>query len=73
MARAMLHSLDMDGSHSAPLQNIKILKQVGTNDFIVQTPSGVKCHAVFNPFNGYYFADDVYRIVKDAEGDELKK
>ena len=73
MARAMLHSLDMDGSHSAPLQNIKILKQVGTNDFIVQTPSGVRCHALFNSFTGYYFADDVFRIVKDAEGDEQKK
>lgn len=72
MAKAMLHSLDRDGSHRAPLQDVEILRKVGDNDYIVKTPAGVKCHALFNMFTRYYFADDVYRIVteeKDADED----
>ena len=68
MVKAMLQSLDRDGSHRAPLQEVEILEQVGTNDYIVRTPAGIKCHALFNMFTDYYFADDVYRVVKDEEG-----
>ena len=67
MAKAMLQSIDKDGTHRAPLQDVEILEQVGDNDYIVLTPAGVKCHALFNIFTGYFFADDVYRIVKDEE------
>lgn len=65
MAKAMIHSLDTDGTHRAPLQEVEILKKVGDNDYIVRTQAGVKCHAIFNIFTGYYFADDVYAIVKE--------
>lgn len=65
MVKAMLHSLDRDGTHKADLAEVEILEQVGNNDFIVLTPNGVKCHALYNPFTDYYFADDLYRIVND--------
>ena len=65
MAKAMLHSLDRDGTHRAELVDVEILEQVGNNDYIVRTPAGIICHALFNPFTEYYFADDVYRIVNE--------
>ena len=65
MAKAMLHSVDRDGTHQADLVEVEILEEVGNNDYIVLTPDGVKCHALFNPFTCYYFADDLYRIVND--------
>lgn len=68
MVKAMLHSLDKDGTHRAPLQDVEILQKVGTNDYLVRTASGVKCHALYNVFVGYFFVDDIYRIVKDEEG-----
>ena len=65
MAKAMLHSLDRDGTHRAELIDVEILEQVGNNDYIVRTSAGIKCHALLNPFTEYYFADDVYRIVNE--------
>ena len=67
MAKAMLQSIDKDGTHRAPLQDVEILEQVGDNDYIVLTLAGIKCHALFNIFTGYFFADDVYRVVKEAQ------
>ena len=65
----MLHSLDPHGIHEAELQPIEILEKVGDNDYIVLTPAGVKCHALYNIFTGYFFADDVYRIVTEEKGE----
>lgn len=65
MAKAMLHSQDIDGTHKAPLRDVEILEKVGDNDYIVRTPAGVKCHALYNVFTGFWFADDVYRVVND--------
>ena len=67
MAKAMLQSIDKDGTHRVPLQDVEILEQVGDNDYIVLTPEGIKCHALFNPFTDYFFADDVYRVVKEEQ------
>ena len=36
-----------------------ILKRLGDNDYLAEV-GGVKCHAIFNPFVGRYFVDDVY-------------
>ena len=49
MAKAMLHSLDRDGTHQANLVEVEILEEVGNNDYIVLTPDGIKCHALFIP------------------------
>ncbi len=70
MVKAMLQSLDRDGTHRAELQDVEILAQVGNNDFIVLTPAGVKCHALYNIFTDYFFADDVYRVVDRTERKE---
>ena len=67
MALAMLHSQDPHGTHETELQPIEVLEEVGNNDYIVLTPAGVKCHALFNPFCGYWFADDVYRTIDDND------
>ena len=69
MEKAMLHSMDKDGTHKAPLQDVEILEKVGDNDYIVLTPAGVKCHALYNIFTGYFFADDVYRVVTSEKGE----
>ena len=68
MAMAMLHSSDPHGTHEAELQPIEILERVGNNDYLVLTPAGVKCHALFNPYCGYWFADDLYRIEPEGHG-----
>ena len=28
--------------------------------------NGVKCHAIFNPFAGRYFVDDVYGVIRSS-------
>lgn len=43
---------------------ITVLEKVGNNDYIVDYMS-VKCHALFNWYVYEYYADDVYRIVKE--------
>ena len=48
------------------MDEITVLEKVGENDYIVDY-KGVKCHALFNWFNGTYYADDVYGIVKEDE------
>jgi len=42
-----------------------ILKRLGDNDYLAEV-GGVKCHAIFNPFVGRYFVDDVYGIVSSS-------
>ena len=36
-----------------------------------RTPDGIRCHALFNPFTGFYFADDVYRVIPDRKEETL--
>ena len=67
MVKAMLHSRDRDGRHTADLVDVEIVDEACSNYYIVRTPDGILCHALFNPFTGYYFADDVYRIVPDQK------
>lgn len=40
------------------LSEATILKRLGDNDYLAEV-GGVKCHAIFNPFVGRYFVDDV--------------
>lgn len=55
----MIHSKNGMGS-------MTILERIGNcNDYIVRTEDGVKCHAIFNPFTGLFYADDKYAIVKE--------
>ena len=72
MVKAMLHSRDRDGRHTADLVDVEIVEEAGSNDFIVRAPDGILCHALFNPFTGYYFADDVYRIVLSTKQEDTQ-
>ena len=51
--QAQIHSLN------GKMDEITVFEKVGENDYIVDY-KGVKCHALFNWFNGTYYADDVY-------------
>lgn len=51
--QAHIHSLNGE------MDEITILKEIGNNEYLVDY-RGVKCSAIFNWFNGTYYADDVY-------------
>lgn len=59
-AQAHIHSLD------GKMDEITVLEKVGKNDYIADY-KGVKCHALFNWFVCQFYADDIYRIVKEDE------
>ena len=59
-AMAHIHSL------KGEMDEITIIEKVGDNDYIVDY-KGVKCHALFNWFVCQFYADDIYRIVKEDE------
>ena len=56
--QAHIHSL------KGEMDEITALKELGNNDYIVDY-KGVKCHALFNWFVCAFYADDIYRIVKE--------
>ena len=51
-----IHSLKEGERHV--LGEATILKHIGDN--------GVKCHAIYNPFVGRYFVDDVYGVIHSS-------
>ena len=59
----LLHSLKQGEKNV--LGEATILKRLGDNDYLAEY-NGVKCHAMFNPFVGRYFVDDVYGIVRSS-------
>ena len=58
--KTMAHINSLKGE----MAEITVLDKVVDNDYIVDYKS-VKCHALFNWFVCEYYADDVYRIVKE--------
>ncbi len=56
-----LNSMENEAhTHRQDAVPCKIIKgSVMDSDVIVETPNGIKCSAIFNPFAGW-FADDVY-------------
>ncbi len=57
-----IHSLKKDGKNY--LGEATIIKRLGDNDYMAEY-NGVKCHAIFNPFAGYFFVDDKYGIIRE--------
>ena len=51
--QAHIHSLN------GKMDEVTILKEIGNNEYLVDY-RGIKCSAIFNWFNGTYYADDVY-------------
>lgn len=58
-----IHSLKQGETHV--LGEATIIKRLGDNDYLAEY-NGVKCHAIFNPFAGRYFVDDVYGVIRNS-------
>ena len=66
-----IHSLKQGETHV--LGEATIIKRLGDNDYLAEY-NGVKCHAIFNPFAGRYFVDDVYGVIRNArQGQQITK
>ena len=57
--KAMVHSLKAQ-------DEVVILHENGCNDVIAEY-KGKRCTAVFNPFAGLYYVDDVYGVLTDQQ------
>ena len=58
-AEAMVHSI-------GKVKEIEVLEKIGDNNYLVKV-GDVICSAIFNPFVGLYYADDVYGVVKSND------
>lgn len=59
---AMVHSKEK--REEVELLDSRYDRLDGTH-YIVRTNDGVKCTAIFNPFVGIYYADDIYGVIKE--------
>ena len=48
------------------MDNKQVLEKVGDNDYRAEYRSKV-CTAIFNPFVGLYYVDDVYGVVSERK------
>ena len=56
--KAMVHSLNA-------LDTVTILSENGCNDVTAEY-NGQKCTAIYNVFNGLYYVDDIYGLIKEG-------
>lgn len=61
---AYIHSLKDRINDRNVLGEVEIIKQIG-NNFYISEYNGTKCTAIFNYFDGHYYVDDVYGIIKN--------
>ena len=64
---AYIHSLKDKANNRHVLGEAEIIKSIGDNLYLAEV-NGVRCTAIYNFFNGYYYVDDVYGIQKEAAG-----
>lgn len=57
--KAMVHS-------QKDIRDCEIVEKVGDNQYIADY-RGTLCTAIFNPFTGLYYVDDIYGIVGDRK------
>lgn len=57
--KAMIHSQN-------DIRECEIVDKVGDNQYIAEY-RGTRCTAIFNPFTGLYYVDDIYGIVGDGK------
>ncbi len=60
--KAYIHSLKEKENDRNVLGEVEIIKSIGNNLYLAEY-NGVRCTAIFNPFAGRYFVDDVYGII----------
>ena len=53
---AMVHSINA-------VKEVEIIEKRGDNDYLAKV-GDVVCTAIFNPFVGLYYVDDVYGVVR---------
>ncbi len=58
---AYIHSLKDKEHDRHVLGEAKIIKCIGDNRYLAEY-NGVRCTAIFNPFAGRFFVDDVYGV-----------
>ena len=51
---------------SKAVKEVEIIEKRGDNDYLAKV-GNVVCTAIFNPFVGLYYADDVYGVVKSSD------
>ena len=56
---AMVHSINA-------IKEVEIIEKRGDNDYLAKV-GDVVCTAIFNPFIGLYYVDDVYGVVKSSD------
>ncbi len=60
--KAFIHSLKDKENDRHVLGEAEIIRKIGDNLYLAEYRS-VQCTAVFNPFTGRYFVDNVYGIM----------
>lgn len=60
---AYIHSLKDKANDRHVSGEAEIIKSIGDNLYLAEY-NGVRCTAIFNPFVGRYFVDDVYGILQ---------
>jgi hypothetical protein len=63
-----IHSLKKDGR--SELAEATIIKKIGDNLYLAEY-NGVRCSAIFNPFVGRFYVDDLYGVLSDSEANAL--
>lgn len=61
---AYIHSLKDHVHDRNVLGEAEIIRSIGNNLYLAEY-KGVRCTAIFNPFVGRYFVDDVYGIQQE--------
>lgn len=61
---AYIHSLKDKEHDRHVLGEAEIIKSIGDNLYLAKY-NDVKCTAIFNPFVGRYFVDDVYGVQRE--------
>ena len=56
---AMVHSINA-------VKEVEIIEKRGDNDYLAKV-GDVVCTAIFNPFVGLYYVDDVYAVMKSND------
>lgn len=60
----MLYSFLKKGEENV-LAEAAIIKRLGENDYLAEY-NGIRCHAIFNPFVGRFYVDDVYGVIRSS-------
>lgn len=64
---AYIHSLENKETSEHVLGEAEIIGKIGDNLYLAEA-DGVRCTAIFNPFVGRFFVDDVNGVLSREEG-----